>query len=114
MAAHHEKTRLWASTPATGRAAATDPRRRRQPPCIRHGHGRRGDPVALLGDALSDPATLGGLIDKLRADGLLPTLANVSDAQIERMREYIARVVRPHDAHHSNDCVSIMCGSLLR
>ena len=33
---------------------------------------------------------------KLRRDGLLPTLANISEVQIERMREYITRVVRPH------------------
>ena len=34
--------------------------------------------------------------ERLRRDGLLPTLANISDAQIARMREYISRVVRPH------------------
>ena len=34
--------------------------------------------------------------DRLKRDGLLPTLANISDAQISRMREYISRVVRPH------------------
>ena len=34
--------------------------------------------------------------EKLRTVGLLPMLANISDTQIEKMREYISRVVRPH------------------
>jgi len=32
---------------------------------------------------------------KLKRDGLLPTLLNISDAQATRMQEYIRRVVRP-------------------
>ncbi len=34
--------------------------------------------------------------DRLKRDGLLPTLRNISADQVERMREYISRVVRPH------------------
>ena len=34
--------------------------------------------------------------ERLRRDGLLPILRNISSAQVQRMREYIAKVVRPH------------------
>ena len=44
--------------------------------------------------------------ERLRRDGLLPTLLNISDAQIARMQEYIARVVRVRSGARGPDPAS--------